>query len=48
METIIQRARELYPGARPRIILDNGPQFVTSDFKEVIRMCGMTHVRTSP
>jgi hypothetical protein len=31
-----------------RIISDNGPQFVAKDFKEFIRICGMTHVRTSP
>jgi putative transposase len=48
VETIIQRARELYLGERPRIISDNGPQFVARDFKEFIRICGMTHVRTSP
>jgi putative transposase len=48
VETIIQRARELYPGERPRIISDNGPQFIARDFKEFIRICGMTHVRTSP
>ncbi len=48
VETIIQRARERFPGARPRIISDNGPQFVAKDFKEFIRVCGMTHVRTSP
>jgi putative transposase len=48
VETIIQRAREQYPGERPRIISDNGPQFVSKDFKEFIRICGMTHVRTSP
>jgi len=48
VETIIQRARELYPGERPRIISDNGPQFIAKDFKEFIRICGMTHVRTSP
>jgi putative transposase len=48
VETIIQRARELHPGERPRIISDNGPQFVSRDFKEFIRICGMTHVRTSP
>src|SRR4029077_6700375 len=29
------------------MISDNGPQFVAKDFKEVIRICGMTHVRTS-
>jgi len=48
IDTIIQRARERYPDARPRIISDNGPQFIARDFKEFIRLCGMTHVRTSP
>lgn len=48
VETIVQRARELYPGETPRIITDNGPQFIAKDFKEFIRICGMTHVRTSP
>ena len=48
METIIQRARETFPDARPRIITDNGPQFIAKDFKEFIRIAGMTHVRTSP
>jgi len=36
------------PEARPRIISDNGPQFIAKDFKEFIRLSGMTHVRTSP
>ncbi|HUE70981.1 MAG TPA: integrase core domain-containing protein, partial [Pirellulaceae bacterium] len=31
-----------------RIISDNGPQFIAKDFKEFIRISGMTHVRTSP
>ena len=48
VETIIQRAREKFPDARPRIISDNGPQFIAKDFKEFIRIAGMTHVRTSP
>jgi putative transposase len=48
VETILQRAREQFPEARPRIISDNGPQFIARDFKEFIRICGMTHVRTSP
>ena len=48
VETIVQRARERFPGERPRIITDNGPQFIAKDFKEFIRVCGMTHVRTSP
>ena len=36
------------PTKRPRIISDNGSQFMAKDFKEFIRLCGMTHVRTSP
>jgi putative transposase len=48
VETVIQRAREQYSDAHPRMISDNGPQFVAKDFKEFIRLAGMTHVRTSP
>jgi len=48
IEIILQRAREKYPGTRPRIISDNGPQFIARDFKEFIRVAGMTHVRISP
>jgi putative transposase len=43
VETIIQRTQEQFPGERPRIISDNEPQFVAKDFKEFIRVCGMTH-----
>jgi putative transposase len=46
--TILQRAREKFPNETPRIISDNGSQFLAKDFKEFIRLCGMTHVRTSP
>lgn len=48
IELIIEQARERFPKAKPRVITDNGPQFVAKDFKEYIRLCGMTHVRTSP
>ena len=48
VEIVLQRAREQFPEARPRIISDNGPQFIAKDFKEFIRISGMTHVRTSP
>jgi putative transposase len=47
-EIVVQRAREKFPGENPRIISDNGPQFVAKDFKQFIRLCGMTHVTTSP
>ena len=48
VEVILQRAKEKYLEAKPRIISDNGPQFIARDFKEFIRISGMTHVRTSP
>jgi hypothetical protein len=48
VEIILERAKERYPGVRPRVISDNGPQFIAKDFKEFIRLSGMTHVRTSP
>ena len=40
--------KEKFPGEAPRIISDNGPQFIAKDFKEFIRVSGMSHVRTSP
>ena len=48
VEVILQRTKEKYPEAKPRVISDNGPQFIARDFKEFIRISGMTHVRTSP
>jgi putative transposase len=48
VEILLQQAKEKFPEARPRIISDNGPQFIAKDFKEFIRISGMTHVRTSP
>ncbi len=48
VEVILQRAHEKFPKAKPRIISDNGPQFIAKDFKEYIKLTGMSHVRTSP
>jgi transposase InsO family protein len=48
VEQVLQRARRRFPGVTPRIISDNGPQFLAQDFKEFIRLCGMTHVKTPP
>ena len=48
VELVLQRAREKHPDARPRIISDNGPQFIARDFKSFVRIQGLTHVRTSP
>jgi putative transposase len=48
VQIILQRGREKYPHATPRIISDNGPQFIAREFKAFVRLSGMTHVRTSP
>jgi len=48
VEIILQKALEKYPEAKPRIISDNGPQFVARDFQQFVRLVGITHVRTSP
>lgn len=48
VEVIVQRALEKHPGKKPRIISDNGPQFIAKDCKLFIRLTGITHVRTSP
>ena len=48
VELMVQKALEAFPGVHPKLISDNGPQFIAKDFKEFIRLAGMTHVRTSP
>ncbi len=48
IEIILQRAKEKFSEAKPRIITDNGPQFIANDFKEFIPIMEMTHAKTSP
>jgi putative transposase len=48
VDTVVQRALEKHLGHKPRIISDNGPQFIPKDFKQFIRLAGITHIRTSP
>ena len=48
VEVILEQSREKFLLAKPRIISDNGPQFIARDFKEYIRICGMTHVKILP
>jgi len=48
VEIVLQRAAEAFPDVHPRVISDNGPAFIARDFKQFIRISGMTHVRTSP
>jgi transposase InsO family protein len=47
VQITLQRALEKYPGVHPRLITDNGKQFVAKDFKEYLRDCGLKQVRTS-
>jgi len=48
VEIILQRALETHPGLHPRIISDNGPQFMAKDFKQFLKLNSMDQVRTSP
>jgi transposase InsO family protein len=47
VELVLQYAQELYPQARPRLITDNGGQFVSMQFKGFLAGNGFTHVGTS-
>jgi transposase InsO family protein len=47
VQIVLEKAREAFPGVSPRIISDNGSQFIAKDFKEYIGLTGMTHVRTA-
>lgn len=48
VELVVQRALDKYPGEKPRIISDNGLQFIAKDFKILVRLTGLSHVRASP
>ena len=43
----LQKALERFPGVKPRIISDNGTQFISKDFSEYLRLAGLTHIKTS-
>ena len=47
VEVVLQRALEKYPGVKPRIISDNGSQFISRDFKRFLGDRELTHARTS-
>jgi transposase InsO family protein len=48
VEIALQKARENFPGVKPRIISDNGSQFISKEFKQFIVQVGMSHTTTSP
>jgi transposase InsO family protein len=47
VQITIQRALEKYPEAKPRLISDNGSQYISKDFAEFIKHAGLQHIRTS-
>lgn len=48
VEIVILKAKELYPEANPRLITDNGAQFIARDFKELLTFLEIDHTFTSP
>jgi transposase InsO family protein len=48
IQIVLQKALEKFPGETPRLITDNGPQFISRDLKQFIRLSGMSHTTTSP
>lgn len=47
-EIVLQRAREAFPEARPRVITDQGAQFKGREFQQFIKLWSAKHVMTSP
>ena len=47
VQITLQRALEKYPHAKPRLISDNGKQFIAKDFANFLRAVGLSQVRTS-
>ncbi len=47
VQITIQRALEKYPGLKPRLITDNGVQYISKDFAEYLKFVGLQHIRTS-
>jgi transposase InsO family protein len=47
VQLTLQRALEKYPDEKPRIISDNGSQFISKDFHDYLKFVGLQHIRTS-
>lgn len=48
VEIVLQRALEKYPNEKPKLITDNGGQYVSKDFQVYLKEVGLRHIRTSP
>jgi transposase InsO family protein len=47
VQVTLQRALEKFPWVSPRIISDNGTQFIAKEFGEFLRLRDLQHARTS-
>lgn len=47
VQLTIQKAIEKYPASSPRIISDNGSQFISKDFAQYLKFAGLQHIKTS-
>lgn len=47
VQLTLLRAKEKFPDAAPRIISDNGGQFIARDFNQFIHFLELDHIRTS-
>lgn len=48
VEITLQKAHEKYPDKKPKIISDNGSQYISKDFQLYLKEIGLQHVRISP
>lgn len=47
VQLTLQRAKEKFPMAKPRLITDNGSQFIAREFKTFVQHLELEHTRTS-
>ncbi len=47
VQLTLERALEKYPEEKPRIISDNGSQFISKDFHDYLKLVGLQHIKTS-
>jgi transposase InsO family protein len=47
VEFTLQKTVEKFPAVNPKLITDNGSQFISKDFNEYLRHAGLQHIRTS-
>ncbi len=48
VEIVLQRALEKHSEHKPKIISDNGSQYISKDFQIYLKEVGLKHIRTSP